>query len=158
MKFLNIGPLELVFILILAFIILGPNEAVNTTRKIGGWIRKIVRSPEWSTVLNTSKEFRELPKKIINEAGLEDSINEIKQDADEISKGINQTIEMSSKEMETLQSKAAQDTGAEESINEIKEEVAGISKELNQQIEMTPDKKNPSLNSDQDASKSENNI
>jgi len=135
-KFLNVGPLELVFILIIAFLILGPNETIKTAKKIGGWVRKFMRSSEWSTIVNTSKEFRNLPGKIIQEAGLEESINEIKQDAEEITKGINQQIDISSEEIDKIPEKIAQDTGAGESIKEIKANLDEVSSELDQKIEI----------------------
>ena len=41
----NIGPLEILFIVILALLILGPQDMVKTARSIGKLIRKVVRSP-----------------------------------------------------------------------------------------------------------------
>jgi len=129
MKFLNIGPLELIFILIIAFIILGPNEAVNTARKIGGWVRRIMRSPEWSSIVNTSKEFRDLPGKIIQEAGLEESVKDIQENAAAISKELNQNIDVSEKVIEQ--------TDSEDSINEIKNNLNEITTEVNKDIDMS---------------------
>ena len=79
MKFLNIGPLELVFILILALVLLGPERMIASARSLGKWIYQLVRSPFWTSVMDTSREIRDLPTKIVREAGLEESIKEIKQ-------------------------------------------------------------------------------
>ena len=40
MKILNIGPMELVFILIIVLIVLGPKDMVQYGRKLGKFIRE----------------------------------------------------------------------------------------------------------------------
>ena len=80
MKFLNIGPMELVFIVLIAIIILGPTETMKTIRTIGQWIYKLVRSPYWQTVLDAQKEIRDLPTKLVRESGLDESLAEIKKE------------------------------------------------------------------------------
>lgn len=77
MEILNIGPLELVLIVLLALIVLGPNESINAMRKLGKFFYKAAKSPYWSTIVNTSKEIRDLPNMMIREAGLEESIKEL---------------------------------------------------------------------------------
>jgi len=72
MDFLGIGPLELLFIFLIALIVLGPNDMVKAGRTIGRFLRKIVTSPGWMTVQQTSRELRQLPNRLIREAGLED--------------------------------------------------------------------------------------
>lgn len=79
MEIFNIGPLELVFILLLALIVLGPDEMIKTGRSIARGIRKFIRSPLWKSLLNTSQEIRELPRKLIREAGIEESMEEFSQ-------------------------------------------------------------------------------
>jgi sec-independent protein translocase protein TatB len=77
MDILGIGPLELVFILIIALIVLGPNDMVKAGRNLGRLLRKVITSSEWRTVQQASNEFRNLPNKLIREAGLEDIKKEI---------------------------------------------------------------------------------
>lgn len=72
MEILGIGPLELFFILIIALIVLGPNDMVKTGRMLGRWLRKVVTSPGWQTVQQTSRDLRYLPNKLMREAGLEE--------------------------------------------------------------------------------------
>ena len=72
MEILGIGPLELFFILIVALIVLGPNDMVKTGRMLGRWLRKVVTSPGWQTVQQTSRDLRYLPNKLMREAGLEE--------------------------------------------------------------------------------------
>ena len=72
MEILGIGPLEIVLVLILALIILGPQGMVETARKAGRWIRKIVRSPLWKDITTAQREVSDLPRKLVREAGLEE--------------------------------------------------------------------------------------
>jgi Sec-independent protein translocase protein TatA len=81
MKFLNIGPLELFFIVLIAIIILGPTETLKTVRTAGQWISRLVRSPYWQSVLDAKKEIRDLPTKLVRESGLDESLSEIKKEA-----------------------------------------------------------------------------
>ena len=77
MDILGIGPLEFIFILIIALIVLGPSDMVKAGRTIGRFLRQIVTSPTWRAVTRTSSELRTLPNKLIRDAGLEDDLKEI---------------------------------------------------------------------------------
>jgi Sec-independent protein translocase protein TatA len=79
MEFLGIGPMELIFILILALIVLGPRDMVKTGRTAGRLLRQIVTSPMWRSIQQTSKEMRVLPTKLMREAGLEEEAKAISQ-------------------------------------------------------------------------------
>jgi len=87
MEILGIGPLELVFVLLIALIVLGPNDMVKAGRTIGRFLRKIVTSPTWRTVQQTSRDIRYLPNKLMREAGLEDLKDQIP-DAGQIRKDL----------------------------------------------------------------------
>ena len=78
MEIFNIGPLELVFILLIMLIVLGPEDMIKTGRSIAKGISKLIRSPIWKSLISTSQEIRELPRKFIREAGLEESAEELK--------------------------------------------------------------------------------
>jgi len=86
MKIFNIGSLELILILIVALIVLGPKRAVKTAKDIGQWVRKVVNSPLWRDIVSTSNEIREFPKKIIKEAGLEENMVELNISTENIDK------------------------------------------------------------------------
>ena len=86
MNILGIGPLELTLIVIIALIVIGPNDLVKTGRTLGRWMRKIVLSPEWKAVQNASRELRTLPNKLIREAGMEEAQQAIKGQVDDIKK------------------------------------------------------------------------
>lgn len=72
MDILGIGLLELLFILLIALIVLGPNDMVKAGRTLGRFLRKVVTSPTWLTVQQASRDLRYLPNKLIREAGLEE--------------------------------------------------------------------------------------
>lgn len=75
MDILGIGPLELLFIMLIALIILGPKDMVKAGRTIGSFLRKIVTSPTWHTVQKASQEIKYLPNRFMREAGLDDLEN-----------------------------------------------------------------------------------
>ena len=69
MDILGIGAWELFFIVLIALIILGPKDMVKAGRSIGKFLRKTIFSPEW---LNIQRSVRNLPKKLMEEADLDD--------------------------------------------------------------------------------------
>jgi Sec-independent protein translocase protein TatA len=79
MEVLGVGPLELFFILIIALIFLGPRDMVKTGRMLGRFMRRIVMSPTWRMVQQTSREIRTLPNRLIREAGMEEDVKDLEQ-------------------------------------------------------------------------------
>jgi len=71
MEILGIGPSELVFIVIIALIILGPKDMQKAGRTIGKWLRSIVTSDGWKVFQQTSRELRTLPNRLIRDANEE---------------------------------------------------------------------------------------
>ncbi len=74
----GIGIPEILIVLVLALIILGPKDMVSTARKMGRWVYRVYHSPTWRMIMSTSQEIRELPTKFVREAGLEDTMEDIK--------------------------------------------------------------------------------
>ncbi len=72
MEILGIGPLEFLLILIIMLIILGPNDMVKAGRSIGTFLRKLILSDEWRIVTQAGTEFRNIPDRLVREAGLDD--------------------------------------------------------------------------------------
>ncbi len=70
MDFLGIGPLELLFILIIALLVLGPKQMVKTGGTIGEYLRKFVTSDSWKAIRMAQREMRSLPNKLAREAGI----------------------------------------------------------------------------------------
>mgnify|MGYP000925833250 CR=1 FL=1 len=88
MEIFNVGIPEFIFIILIALIVLGPQDMVKTARKLGVWVNKIVRSPIWASIMSTSRELRDLPTKIVREAGLD----ELQADAQKIGKELNKEL------------------------------------------------------------------
>ena len=72
MEILGIGPLELLFILLIALIVLGPGDMVKAGRSLGRFLRKVMMSPEWHTIQKASRELRYLPNRLMREASMEE--------------------------------------------------------------------------------------
>jgi sec-independent protein translocase protein TatB len=77
MEILGIGPLELLFILLIALILLGPNDMVKAGRALGRIMRKTILSP---TFLDMQRTIRNLPNELMRQAGLEESDLKVKID------------------------------------------------------------------------------
>jgi Sec-independent protein translocase protein TatA len=73
MEIFGIGPLELLLIVFLALIVLGPKDMVETAKKAAAWLRKLRQSDVWKT----TKEVMDIPNQVMKETGLEDEIREI---------------------------------------------------------------------------------
>jgi Sec-independent protein translocase protein TatA len=78
MQIFGIGPLELLFIVVIMILVLGPQGMVKASRESGKYIRKVTRSPLWAEIVGTSREMRNLPAKIIKDAGIQDEIDELR--------------------------------------------------------------------------------
>jgi Sec-independent protein translocase protein TatA len=72
MDFLGVGPLELIFIFILALIIFGPNDIVKAGRSLGRFMRKVITSDGWKVFQQTRKGMSNIPTMLMREAGLEE--------------------------------------------------------------------------------------
>ena len=72
MEILGIGPLELLFIILIALIILGPKDLEKTGKSIGKGLTKLVKSDTWKTVQQASEKVKSLPNELMREAGIED--------------------------------------------------------------------------------------
>ncbi|HAE86193.1 MAG TPA: hypothetical protein DCG78_06790 [Anaerolineaceae bacterium] len=77
MEILNIGPLELLLILVLAVLMFGPQDIVNFAHKAGRWIYNLRKSELWQEIVGTTKEIQEFPQKIMKDAELEETMKEI---------------------------------------------------------------------------------
>jgi len=71
MEILGIGAPELIFILIIALIVLGPKDMQKAGRTIGRWLNQLIRSDSWKVFQKTSAELRNLPRNLMREANME---------------------------------------------------------------------------------------
>jgi Sec-independent protein translocase protein TatA len=92
MEFLGIGPLELVFIILLAIIIFGPKEIVKTSKTVGKSLNKFVRSDTWRTINQTSRELKNLPTRLMRETGLDELEESTKEEMAQVDAVIHQSI------------------------------------------------------------------
>jgi len=85
MEILGIGASELVFVVIIALIVLGPKDMQKAGRTIGKWMRDIVTSDGWKVFQKTSSELRNLPSKMMRDAN---------EDLDKFKKDINAGLDI----------------------------------------------------------------
>ena len=71
MEILGIGWQELIFIVIIALIVLGPKDMQKAGRTIGRWLNQLVQSDSWKAFQKTSAELRNLPRNLMREANME---------------------------------------------------------------------------------------
>lgn len=71
MEILGIGASELIFILLIAIIVLGPKDMQRAGRTIGRWLNQLVHSDSWKVFQKTSAELRNLPRNLMREANME---------------------------------------------------------------------------------------
>ncbi len=97
MDIFGIGPTELVFIILIALIVLGPKDMEKTGRTIGRWLRDMTTSDGWRAFRDTSREIRNLPNRLMREANLEDlekDIGKIGKDVGKIGKEIEEEADV----------------------------------------------------------------
>lgn len=87
MEILGIGINELIFIIIIALIVLGPKDMQKTGKTVGRWLRDLKMSDGWKVFQQTSREIRDIPTKLIRDAN-----NELR----EINKEINPASSLTS--------------------------------------------------------------
>jgi Sec-independent protein translocase protein TatA len=68
MDILGIGMPELIFIILIALIVLGPKDMQKSGKTIGTFLRKVVMSSEWRTVKDVSRKVSTLPNQWMREA------------------------------------------------------------------------------------------
>lgn len=94
MEFLGIGPLELVFILLIALIIVGPRDIAKTARTLGRFLNKLYKSEGWRTFLVASRTLRGLPNRLAREAETEElkELKELRKDMTEVGQGLTKDL------------------------------------------------------------------
>ena len=76
MNIFGIGPLEIIFVLIIGILVLGPEGMIEAGRKLGKFISSIIRSTWWQNIRRGVNELQHLPHKLMREAELEE-LNEL---------------------------------------------------------------------------------
>jgi sec-independent protein translocase protein TatB len=71
MDIFGIGTSEIIFIVIIALIVLGPKDMQKAGKTIGKWLRNIVTSDNWKMFQQTSRELKTLPNRLMRDANEE---------------------------------------------------------------------------------------
>jgi sec-independent protein translocase protein TatB len=72
MEILGIGASELIFILLIAIIVLGPKDMQKAGKTIGRWLNQFIKSDNWKALQQASKEIRNIPTTLMREANLDE--------------------------------------------------------------------------------------
>ncbi len=93
MEFFNIGGLELLLILLIALLALGPKRIVEVGHKLGNAMRKLSKNLLFQEIVQTTDEIRNYPRKIMDEAKLDmsdlDMTLKIRDENDVLDKSLN---------------------------------------------------------------------
>ena len=96
MEFLGVGPTELILIIILALVLVGPRDMAKFGRDAGRFLNKLYRSQTWRTMNNASREIRNLPTRLAREA----EIDTVKRDLEQAGKSLQDSVNAASKGLE----------------------------------------------------------
>ncbi len=72
MEILGIGPLEVLFILLIALIAVGPKDLGKAARSAGRMLNQLYKSEAWQNLGEASRSIRTLPNRLAREAALEE--------------------------------------------------------------------------------------
>lgn len=92
MKVFNIGIGEILFIIILAVIIFGPENLVKSARDLGVFLRKVTKSPYWQEVWATRRDLEEIPRMLAKEANLKETLRELELDTKGVSSQVSGAV------------------------------------------------------------------
>lgn len=96
MEIFNIGAGEIILLLVILFVVLGPRDMARTAYKVGSWIRKLVKSPIWAEMMNTSQMLKDIPQELVKNSGLGEDLKDLRQ----MERNIHQEFEQSSAELQ----------------------------------------------------------
>lgn len=90
MEILGIGPLEALFILLIALIAVGPKDLGKAARSMGRLLNQLYKSEAWQNLSEASRSIRSLPNRLAREAALEE-LAQVKREMEEgVTSGIDQ--------------------------------------------------------------------
>ncbi len=82
MEILGIGPLEALFILLIALIAVGPKDLGKAARSAGRMLNQLYKSEAWQNLGEASRSIRTLPNRLAREAALEE-LAQVKREMEE---------------------------------------------------------------------------
>lgn len=72
MNIFGVGPLEIIVVIVIGILVLGPEGMVETGKKLGKFLRSVVTSSWWQGVRRSVNEIQHLPQRLMREAELEE--------------------------------------------------------------------------------------
>jgi len=84
MEILGFGLPEIVLILLLALVILGPRDMTDSARRLARWVYRLFHSPQWREFIGIAQETRELPRQLLRDTGIEEELEMLKQTGQEV--------------------------------------------------------------------------
>lgn len=115
MDLLGIGASELLLILLIVILVIGPRDIGKTARSIGRFLNRLYKSEEWRTLLEASRTLRTLPNRLAREAQLEElkeieeSLKEAKNEIEKAQKDLQEDLQKETKTIEQTQKELAKD-------------------------------------------------
>jgi Sec-independent protein translocase protein TatA len=91
MNFLGIGPMELLFIVVIIMVIIGPRDAAKTARSIGRFLNRLYRSETWRSLTQASRSLRSLPNRLAREAAMEE-LDDVEESLGDIRRDLSQEL------------------------------------------------------------------
>jgi sec-independent protein translocase protein TatB len=72
MEIFGVGFSELIFVLVIALLVLGPKDMAKTARMMGTWLNRFVNSDGWKM----ARQVRDLPRNLMRDANIEKHLKE----------------------------------------------------------------------------------
>ena len=82
MEFLGIGPLELIAIFLIIFVVMGPSDIVKMASTLGKTLRNLRESEMWAAMQRAQKELRSLPDTLARQVDL-DEFQDVKREIED---------------------------------------------------------------------------
>ena len=98
MEVLGIGPLEALFVLILALLVVGPRDLGKAARSFGRFLNRLYRSEAWAAVTQASRNLRTLPNRLAREAALEE-LDQARADLTQAGQGLGRQLDRLGREL-----------------------------------------------------------
>ena len=98
MEVLGIGPLEALFVLILALLVVGPKDLGKAARTFGRFLNRLYRSEAWSAISQASRNLRTLPNRLAREAAREE-LDEARSELHQASQGVGRELDRFGREL-----------------------------------------------------------
>jgi len=124
MSFLGIGPLELLFIALIALVLVGPRDLRKVAHSAGRTLKRVYRSDTWKALTQMSRSLRDLPGTLVREAELEE-IEEIRRTAAEVKSVLNGDLQGVKTDLQKLENSLASPNGVDVQAADIEDASTG---------------------------------